>query len=175
LNCTTTSKCRCITAGCHAKVAPIFPRRYTPLTSCLGLSGDPIGRLIKKTAFNPAFTLGLLLLARYTKKGSDFSILHETAFKRVKTLFYLGLARWASGFFDDGVLNNWTKDTYEWDKEIVLITGGAGGIGGSVVKLLAERGIKVVVLDVIPVTFETRKSALIPIPIPIPELLVAIC
>lgn len=40
----------------------------------------------------------------------------------------------------------------------MLITGGAGGIGGNVVKLLAERGIKVVVLDVIPMTFEARKS-----------------
>lgn len=36
----------------------------------------------------------------------------------------------------------------------MLITGGAGGIGGQVVKLLAEKGIKVVVLDVIPMTFE---------------------
>ena len=42
------------------------------------------------------------------------------------------------------------------EKEIVLITGGAGGIGGQVVQLLAERGIKVVVLDVIPMTFDTR-------------------
>jgi all-trans-retinol dehydrogenase (NAD+) len=52
------------------------------------------------------------------------------------------------------VLNNWTKDPYDWNKEIVVITGGAGGIGGGVVKCLAERGIKVVVLDVIPMTFE---------------------
>jgi nucleoside-diphosphate-sugar epimerase len=39
----------------------------------------------------------------------------------------------------------------------VLITGGAGGIGGQVVRLLSERGTKVVVLDVIPMTFEARK------------------
>lgn len=121
------------------------------------MTGDPIGRLIKKTAFNPAFTLPLLLLARFTKRGNDLSILHETAFKRIKTLFYLGLARWASNYFDNGVLNNWSIDTYDWNKEIVLITGGAGGIGGQVVKLLAEQGIKIVVLDVIPMTFETRK------------------
>ncbi|KUJ18682.1 NAD(P)-binding protein [Mollisia scopiformis] len=123
-----------------------------------GLTGDPIGRFIKRTALNPALTLAVILLARYTKKGSDLSILHETAFGRVKTLFYLGLARMVSGYFDRGVLDNWSADTYDWDKEIVLITGGAGGIGGHVVKLLAEKGIKVVVLDVIPMTFETSSN-----------------
>lgn len=52
------------------------------------------------------------------------------------------------------MLNNWIDDKYDWKKEIVLVTGGAGGIGGQVVKLFAERGTKVIVLDVIPMTFE---------------------
>jgi all-trans-retinol dehydrogenase (NAD+) len=68
--------------------------------------------------------------------------------------------RWISGYFDAGSLDNWTNDVYDWDKEIVLITGGAGGIGGQVVKLLSEKGIKVVVMDVIPMTFEARMSNL---------------
>jgi len=123
-----------------------------------GLTGDPIGRFIKKTALNPAFTIILLLLARYTKRGNDLSILHETAYGRIRKLFYFGLARWASNYFDTGVLDNWQSDTYDWNKEIVLITGGAGGIGGKVVQLLAERGIKVVVLDVIPMSFETASN-----------------
>jgi len=119
-----------------------------------GLSINPIGNLIRKTALNPVFTLIFILLARYTKKGSELSILHETAFSRVNKLFYFGLIRWASSFLDSGALNNWTRDDYKWEREIVLITGGAGGIGGHVVKLLAERKIRVVVLDVIPMTFE---------------------
>ena len=121
-----------------------------------GLTGDPIGRFVKKTALNPFFPLLFILAARYTKKGSDLSILHHTAYSRIQTLFYFGLVRWISGYFDAGLLNNWTKDVYAWDKEIVLITGGAGGIGGNVVKLLAEKGVKVVVMDVIPMTFDAR-------------------
>jgi NAD(P)-dependent dehydrogenase (short-subunit alcohol dehydrogenase family) len=63
-----------------------------------------------------------------------------------------------SRYFDQKVLDNWTSDEYDWSEkgEIILITGGAGGIGGQVVKLLAERGTRVVVLDVIPMTFEAR-------------------
>lgn len=135
-------------------------RRYLPsypltnaLTDSPGLTADPIGRLIKKTALNPAVTLILLLLGRYTKRGSDFSILHETAASRVRKLFLLGLARVLSNYLSRGVLNNWRADEYNWDAEIVLITGGAGGIGGSVARLLAERGTKVVVLDVIPLSY----------------------
>jgi hypothetical protein len=150
-----TPRCHYTTVGCRAKV--LQPPRFcqTSLIT-IGLTGDPIGRFIKKTALNPAFTLVFILLARYTKKGSDLSILHETAFSRIKTLFYFGLARWVSNYFDVKVLDNWTSDTYDWDKEIVLITGGAGGIGGNVVKLLAEKGTKIVVLDVIPMAFEAR-------------------
>ncbi|PMD15989.1 NAD(P)-binding protein [Hyaloscypha hepaticicola] len=125
-----------------------------------GLTSDPLGTFIKRTALNPAFTLLFLLLARYTKRGSDLSILHSTAYSRIKALFYFGLVRLASGYLDQKVLDNWTSDEYDWSEkgEIVLITGGAGGIGGQVVKLLAERGTRVVVLDVIPMTFEAPKN-----------------
>lgn len=123
-----------------------------------GFTSEVLGPLIKKTFFNPALTLPLLLLARFTKKGGDLSILHETAFKRVKILFYLGLVRWVNSYLNHKSLNNGVKDKYIWSQEVVLITGGAGGIGGEVVKLLAEQGIKVVVLDVIPMTFKTPSN-----------------
>ena len=152
--------------GCPEKViyrgeTLLYHHAQSTDKTILGLTSDPIGRFIKKTALNPAFTLAFLLLARYTKKGSDLAILHETAFSRLRKLFYFGLVRWASNYLDAGVLDNWTSDTYDWNKEIVLITGGAGCIGGHVVQLFAERGIKVVVLDVIPMTFEARKYLLI--------------
>lgn len=134
-------------------------RPCTDRTSFIGLTGDVVGRLIKRTALNPAFTLALILLARYTRRGSDLALLHPTSLSRLRKLFYFGLFRWATAWLDAGVLDNWKNDKYDWeDKEVVLVTGGAGGIGGQVVKLLAERNVKVVVLDVIPMTFEAGKS-----------------
>lgn len=50
-------------------------------------------------------------------------------------------------------LNHGTESDYDWDKEIVLITGGAGGIGGEIVQKMAKRGTTVVVLDVMELTY----------------------
>ncbi|OAL37692.1 hypothetical protein AYO20_02869 [Fonsecaea nubica] len=49
------------------------------------------------------------------------------------------------------VLNNFVKDTtWNWEREIVIISGGSSGIGQEMVRQFGERNIKVVVLDVNP-------------------------
>jgi len=55
-------------------------------------------------------------------------------------------------------LNNATPSKFNWDREIVVITGAAGGIGAEAVKVLATRGSKVVIIDVIPLTFKKSRS-----------------
>lgn len=118
-----------------------------------GFRADTVLKIIRNTALNPKLLLPLLLLVKYTKKGQDWAILHPKAYSCLKNLLAFGLLRWINSYFSRGVLNNWVDDKYDWSKEIVVVTGGAGGIGGQVVQLLAERGIKVVVLDIQPLTY----------------------
>jgi NAD(P)-dependent dehydrogenase (short-subunit alcohol dehydrogenase family) len=123
-----------------------------------GFKGDTVLKIIRNTALNPKLVLPLVLLAKYTKKGQDWAILHPTAYSRLKKFLVFGLIRWINSYFSRKVLNNWVDDKYDWSKEIVVITGGAGGIGGQVVQLLAERGIKVAVLDIQPLTYPAGKE-----------------
>lgn len=124
-----------------------------------GFCFDVILELIRRTALNPSVLLQLILLARYTKQGRDLSILHPVAYGRLRKLFYFAVARVLSNYFSDKVRNNWKNDKYDWSREIVLITGGAGGIGGSMVNLFAEMNVTVVVLDVQPMPHATCESS----------------
>ncbi|KAL1844288.1 hypothetical protein VTJ49DRAFT_2345 [Mycothermus thermophilus] len=119
-----------------------------------GFKGDTALRILQNTVLNPKVLLPILLLARFTKKGQDWAVLHPLAHSRLRKLLVFGVARWVSDYLSRRVLNNWVSDSYDWSREIVLITGGAGGIGGEMVKLFAEKGVKVVVLDIQPLTYE---------------------
>lgn len=122
-----------------------------------GFTADPVFNLLGRTVLNPMLLLPIYLLAKFTKKGEDLTMLHRTAYSRFKVIFYLALVRYLSKRYSDGVANNWTNDRYKWSEEIAVVTGGSGGIGGHVVKLLAERGIKVVILDIQPMMNDAGK------------------
>lgn len=54
-------------------------------------------------------------------------------------------------------LNNGVSATFDWEKEIVLVTGGSDGIGAATVQKLAERGTTIIVLDIRPLTYDARE------------------
>ncbi|KAF1963521.1 dehydrogenase/reductase SDR family member 8 precursor [Byssothecium circinans] len=126
-----------------------------------GVTADTFAHLIRSTALNPALTLPLVLLARYTAQGSSLASQHGTALNSVKALLALGALHTVGRWLDNKVINNWKgnkKGEWDWGKEVVVVTGGADGIGKAIVGLLAERDVKVAVLDVQPLTYEAPPS-----------------
>jgi len=119
-----------------------------------GFKFDNVLTIITKTALNPVFTVPLYLASLYTARGRDYVAQRPQAAEWIKVLSSLSVLRSASKFLDKGVLNNWKNDSYDWEKEIVLVTGGSDGIGAIVVKMLAAKGIKVAILDIQTPKFE---------------------
>ncbi|KAG9571328.1 NAD(P)-binding protein, partial [Aureobasidium melanogenum] len=69
-------------------------------------------------------------------------------------IFGLAVCRRLSHWAARRALNNGTKlSPFRPEDEIVVVTGGAGGFGGEAVRKFASAGAKVVVLDVLPLTY----------------------
>ncbi|KAK5050366.1 hypothetical protein LTR84_003647 [Exophiala bonariae] len=57
----------------------------------------------------------------------------------------------ANKHLDRLALNNFTSDTtWDWKREVVLVTGGSSGIGAAIVRDFSRRGITVVNVDISP-------------------------
>jgi hypothetical protein len=66
----------------------------------------------------------------------------------LKVLLSLGVLRKVSTYLSRRSLNNWTTDPWQTGKEIVLVTGGASGIGAAIVRGLVESSAAVISLDI---------------------------
>ncbi|KAJ0327668.1 hypothetical protein COL5a_005638 [Colletotrichum fioriniae] len=65
-------------------------------------------------------------------------------------LFGLAALRKTNSLLSEATLNNFTQDKYDWRRDLVVVTGGSGGLGDKLVRKLAKNCIKVISLDVVP-------------------------
>ena len=65
-------------------------------------------------------------------------------------LLCAGVLRSANNLLSWAVLNNFRRDRYNWRRELVVVTGGSGGLGDLLVRKLAKHSIKVISLDITP-------------------------
>ena len=121
-----------------------------------GFHADVLGTLIRNTLLNPILLAPAVLLARFTERGRLFASENASLSSWIQTFAALGLVRVVNSWLTRRTLNNGVKDAYNWTNEVVLITGGSDGIGARIAQMLAERDIKVVVLDVQPLAYEPR-------------------
>ena len=126
-----------------------------------GLYLDPLCRILARTLFNPLITGTFVFLSNYDQP-SQFSAYLGPNFRYsslgiVKFLTMIGGVFWVNQFLNWVANNNFTPSMpWEPKKELVLITGGSGGIGASVATRLAREGSRVVILDILPLSFSAR-------------------
>lgn len=126
----------------------------------IGFTADVLGKIIQRTLLSPWKTLPLLLLAHFTERGRDYAQEYPRALKTLKVLTSLAVLRRFNAWLNHRVLNNGVSDTYNWSRELVMLTGGSNGIGRQTALMLAKRGITVAVLDIRPPpeTDETKNN-----------------
>ncbi|CAH0045223.1 unnamed protein product [Clonostachys solani] len=131
------------------------------LSSREGFTLDFVARSLATTVLHPVLTSMLAIIA-----GSDLPALGPVTdkiasiFPHYRLALYLtagtGLAVWGNNILNKWSTNNWIRDpTWDFNKEIVLVTGGSGGIGASIISHLLAKNITttIVVIDYVPLNW----------------------
>jgi len=117
---------------------------------------ESLARIFRGIFLQPALTGGILLATHFAPSqvqralsriphGNDYL---GRSHRPLVWFLALGIAYRLNNYLSNRVLNNWTTDAWDWEKEVVVVTGGNNGIGAATVQSLSNRGVKVVVLDV---------------------------
>ncbi|CAI2161665.1 14029_t:CDS:2 [Funneliformis geosporum] len=109
------------------------------------LSIDFFIRILSLSFFHPSFVLILLpflYVQGYESTTSEF--LWSSLYAGIVCFF------WLLGYLSLKSRNGWKNAKINWDDEIVVVTGGSGGIGGLLAETLAIRNVTVIILDIKP-------------------------
>ncbi|KAJ5143168.1 uncharacterized protein N7515_001955 [Penicillium bovifimosum] len=115
-----------------------------------GVTADVLGSLISRTLLDPWKLIPLLALAQYTAHGREVVEARPNLDKALKALTALGVLNGFGNWLNRRTLNNKVSDKYDWNREVVVLTGGSNGIGRRIAERLGSRGIKVAILDIAP-------------------------
>lgn len=130
-----------------------------------GFTIDVVAKFARRTVFNPVLAITAILVQvsilfqnRMLDKKS-FQHLSGTGWiwnMTVGLWAIISISIWTNGYLNDGYANNWSDDdTWDFEKEIVLITGASSGIGASVSQCLLRHNPQttIVILDFSPMSW----------------------
>ncbi|KAL2670112.1 hypothetical protein Neosp_014993 [[Neocosmospora] mangrovei] len=131
-----------------------------------GFTVDYVAKLAQITFLNPIITIPLAAssfgLSIYSSTDPDWTQSLRAARPYNYSLAALSILLWATNFLNKQFHNNWTTDPdWDWNNEIVVITGGSSGIGAHLAQQLHVRNPKtmIVIIDYVPLTWTPIKAA----------------
>lgn len=125
-----------------------------------GFTVDVLGRATNRTLLNPWLTtplwLSLVCARRFHAFGSYDNNTTDVLETAVFLLGLIGFVSVCNASLNRGFNNNWAPPSnWNWNDEIVFVTGGSSGIGQSICTQLLERNpnTKIVIADIVPLTW----------------------
>ena len=121
-------------------------------------SPENLATLWREIFLQPLLTAALLLTSvkrpQQVEQALKLFSQNQTALPTLtaglKVLIGLGTLYRVNKYLSKRALNNHIRDSWDWRKEIILITGGSSGIGELMVRKFAKLGIKVIAVDLKP-------------------------
>jgi len=116
---------------------------------------DLILKVASHTVFSPFFTMFIPVIY---KAGHDWSsplVYVSTGWFALVTLI------WIHGLISKSWRNPGKEDRFDWGDQVIVVTGGASGMGALLANTLAVRHCTVIVLDVNPIETENTNITLI--------------
>lgn len=114
---------------------------------------DLVVKVLAHTAFGPFFLFFIPIFYLFQgAKISDQVVIYSCAYYVAVSLFWL--TKWLSKLYRNQGSLFFGPGRFDWGEQIVVVTGGASGVGELLANTLAVRNVSVIVLDVNPIVTE---------------------
>jgi len=128
-------------------------RDVSPVFDSLDI--DLVFKVLKNTLFSPFFVFFIPVFYIFAgAKTSDPSVIWSGSYYVLLCLYYAGT--WISTLYRNQGNLLFSPPRYDWGEQIVVVTGGASGVGELLANTLAVRNVTVAVLDVKPIMTENH-------------------
>ncbi|KAF3807889.1 Short-chain dehydrogenase/reductase family 16C member 6 [Colletotrichum gloeosporioides] len=132
-----------------------------------GFTVDVIAQWVRKSVLNPFLSIPIAAgLAVAAAQGHGAIGISGVKPENVRKLAYIAalasLVLSTTEYLNKWSANNWVTDNkWDWDREIIVVTGGSSGIGASIIKHIFARNPKatIVVVDLAPLSWEPPKGS----------------
>ncbi|KAF9779449.1 retinal short-chain dehydrogenase reductase [Thelephora terrestris] len=122
------------------------------------LDVDLVVKVLANTAFSPFFT-GMIPVFYYFHVGTLKNDMVLSSFYYFLLVSSFWFTKWCSRLYRNHENFLFASPPLDWSEQIVVITGGASGVGELLANTLAVRNVTVVVLDVKPIATENYNIA----------------